>query len=411
MANATFSRAQLSRARNTVLACFLAWTLDAFHFFIMVFLFSDIAKEFGVSTTAVTLAVTFTLALRPIGAFLFGRLADQRGRRPALMLCIICFSAIGLLSGFAPTLVSFLIIRAMFGIAMGGEWGVGASLTMETIPAHWRGWVSGLLQVGYPAGYLLAALAFYIFEPIMGWRGLFMISAVPVMLVVFIYYFVPESPAWHAHQERARIPVAAVLHQHLGLAVYAVLLMTAFTFFSHASTDIYPNLFLSVQHGFDAGTTTAIVLIYNVGAIIGGIAFGALSQRIGRRYAIIAAASLALPALPLWAFANSPLLLGLGAFLVNIFVVGAWGAVPAHLNELSPPSIRATFPGFVYQLGNLFASSCATLQAVIGAHMGGNYSWALVGVTGLAALAIFVLVGFGPEARDVRMSEVSEAAS
>jgi SHS family lactate transporter-like MFS transporter len=393
------------RARKVVIASFLGWMLDAFDFFLMVFVFSDIAKEFGVSITTVTVAVTLTLAMRALGAFIFGRLADHFGRRPMLMISVLCYSVLELLSGLAPTLLTFLILRALFGIAMGGEWGIGSSLTMETIPSKWRGWVSGLLQSGYPGGYFLATLAFYVVYPLIGWRGMFMVGALPALLVLYIRRNVPESPDWTARQAVARPSIVAVLRQHAGLAVYAIIMMTAFNFFSHGTQDIYPNIFLGVQHHFSHATITTIALIYNVGAVIGGIGFGMLSQIIGRRITIVLAALLSLPVLPLWAFGSTALTIGIGAFLMQICVQGAWGVIPAHLNELSPASIRATFPGVVYQLGNLLASYNATLQAGIGERMGGDYSWALAGVAGVVAVVIAVLVGFGVEAHNVAMGE------
>jgi MFS transporter, SHS family, lactate transporter len=396
----------IDRARKVVIASFLGWTLDAFDFFIMVFVFSDIAKEFGVTITTVTVAVTLTLAMRALGAFIFGRLADHFGRRPLLMISVLFYSLFELLSGLAPNLISFLVLRALFGIAMGGEWGIGSSLTMETIPRKWRGWVSGLLQSGYPAGYFLATLTYFIAYPLVGWRGMFMIGVLPALLVLYIRRHVPESPDWTARQAAPRPSILAVLRQHVGLTIYAVILMTAFNFFSHGTQDIYPNIFLGVQHGFDHATITTIALVYNAVAVIGGIAFGALSQRIGRRVTIVIAALLSLLVLPAWAFGETALTLGIGAFLMQICVQGAWGVIPAHLNELSPPSIRATFPGVVYQLGNLLASYNATLQSRIGEQTDPhNYSWALAGVAGTVAIVIAVLVGFGVEARDVKMGD------
>jgi SHS family lactate transporter-like MFS transporter len=218
----------------------------------MVFVFSDVAKEFGVSITSVTVAVTLTLATRPVGAFITGRFADHYGRRPALMVCILGYSMLELASSFAPTLASFLILRAAFGIAMGGKWGIGSALAMETVPAHWRGWVSGLLQSGYPTGYFLATLAYYVFLPHVGWRGLFMIGAIPALLVIFIYRNVPESPDWRRQLPTSRPPIISLLRQHAGLVMYAVILMTAMNFLSHGTQDIYPNVFLGKQHGFDA---------------------------------------------------------------------------------------------------------------------------------------------------------------
>jgi SHS family lactate transporter-like MFS transporter len=394
----------INRARHVVIASFLGWMLDAFDFFLMVFVFTDVAKEFGSSLTAVTVAITLTLAMRPLGALIFGRLADRFGRRPMLIVSVLGYSVIELLSGMAPNLLTFLILRALFGVAMGGEWGIGSSLTMETIPPKWRGWVSGLLQSGYPTGYFLATIAFYLIYPLVGWRGLFVVGAIPALLLVpYIHRHVQESPDWAARQAGPRPSVFAVLRQHAGLTIYAVIMMTAFNFFSHGTQDIYPNIFLGVQHHFDHATITTIALIYNAGAIIGGLTFGALSQRIGRRAAIVIAALLALPVIPFWAFGTTPVVLAIAAFLMQVFVQGAWGVIPAHLNELSPADIRATFPGVVYQLGNLLASYNATLQTGIGESMGHNYSWALASVAGVVAVVIALLAGLGREAHGVQM--------
>ncbi|MCF3945551.1 MFS transporter [Acidiphilium sp. AL] len=391
-------------ARKVVVAAFLGWTLDAFDFFILIFTFSAVAKTFHVGITAVTVAVTLTLAMRAVGALIFGRLADRFGRRPMLMVNILAFSVLELATGFAPTLTAFMILRALYGIAMGGEWGLGSSLTMETIPVRWRGWVSGLLQSGYPAGYFLATVLFGLAFPYVGWRGMFMIGALPALLVLYIRSSVPESPVWREMAKQPRVPVSTVLRKHLGLTIYAVILMMAFNFFSHGSQDLYPNVFLGVQHHFSHATITTIALIYNAGAIIGGIAFGALSQRIGRRLTIGIAAGLALPLIPLWAFSSTPLMLGLGAFLMQICVQGAWGIIPVHLNELSPKEIRATFPGFVYQLGNFLASYNATLQASFAASHNHNYGLAMALVVGIVAAIIVVLMIFGREAKDISMA-------
>ncbi len=391
-------------ARKVVIAAFLGWTLDAFDFFILIFTFSAVAKTFHVGITAVTVAVTLTLAMRAIGALIFGRLADRFGRRPILMLNIILFSVFELLTGFAPNLITFMILRALYGIAMGGEWGIGASLTMESIPARWRGWVSGLLQSGYPAGYFLATVLFGLAFPYVGWRGMFIIGAFPALLVLYIRSSVPESPVWREVSKQPRVPVSMVLRKHLGLTVYAVILMMAFNFFSHGSQDLYPNVFLGVQHHFSHATITTIALIYNLGAMIGGLCFGALSQKIGRRLTIGIAAALALPLIPLWAFSSTPLMLGLGAFLMQICVQGAWGIIPVHLNELSPKEIRATFPGFVYQLGNFLASYNATLQASFAANHNHNYGLAMAWVVGIVAVIIVVLMIFGPEQKNVSMA-------
>ncbi len=397
-----------SQQRHVVVACYLGWTLDAFDFFILILVLRKVAETFHTDITPITWAIFLTLLLRVVGALIFGRLADRYGRRPTLMANVLIYSALELASGFAPTLTVFLILRALYGIAMGGEWGVGSSLTMESIPAHWRGRVSGLLQAGYPSGYLLASLLNYA-EPVLTWRGMFMVGALPALLVFYIRRNVPESPDWLGRTEAEhKVGIGAVLRRHLPLTIYAVLLMTAFNFFSHGTQDIYPSVFLGVQHKFSTSTVSTIAVVYNIGAICGGLFFGSLSQRIGRRLAIVIAALLSLLALPLWAFGETPLLIGVGAFFMQFFVQGAWGVVPAHLNELSPASIRGTFPGLVYQLGNFIASGNATIQSSIGARMGHNYSWALAGVAGMAAVVIALFVGFGREARDVRMGEARD---
>ena len=390
--------------RHVVAACYLGWTLDAFDFFIMVFVFGDVAKEFGISVTAVTFAVTLTLAMRAVGAFLFGRLADRLGRRPALMASILGFSVLGFCTGLAPNATIFFIVRALFGVAMGGEWGVGASLTMESIPASWRGPVSGILQAGYPSGYLLASIL-YLAYPYLHWRGMFMAGAIPALLVLYVRKSVPESPDWTSRVQHApREPLSDVVRRHLPLTVYAAAMMACFNFFSHGTQDIYPR-YLQHQHHIVGPKLTTIVIIYNIGAMTGGIAFGSLSQRIGRRRAIGLACALSLPLLPLWAFSVQPLWIALGAFLMQFCVQGAWGVVPVHLNELSPPAIRGTFPGFTYQLGNFIAALNLPLQSGVAEALGGDYRWSLVGVAGAAAVLLIGLMLFGRESKDVQMGK------
>ena len=383
--------------RNVVIASFLGWTLDAFDFFLMVFVLKDIAAEFNTAISDVTYAILLTLAMRPIGAFLFGRAADRWGRRPTLMIDVLLYSVLEFASGFSPNLTILLVLRALYGVAMGGEWGVGASLTMESIPPQARGFVSGLLQSGYPTGYFIASVVYALLFPVIGWRGMFMIGVLPALLVLYIRRRVPESPTWD-RAATAQNGTLATLRAHWRLGIYAVLLMTAFNFFSHGTQDLYPT-FLQVQHHLSPHAVGTIAAIYNVGAILGGILCGSLSERIGRRRMIVIAALLSLPVLPLWAFANSPVLLALGAFLMQVVVQGAWGVVPAHLNELSPNEARGTFPGFVYQLGNLLASANATIQAGLAVQFGGNYGLALALVAGSVAIAIAILAALGSEAK------------
>ncbi|ACY82934.1 MFS transporter [Edwardsiella piscicida] len=394
-----------AQQRNVAIASFLSWTLDSFDFFILVFLLSDIARTFHVGVEQVTLAILLTLAVRPIGALIFGRAAEKYGRRPILMLNIICFSLFELLSAAAPSLLIFLLLRALYGVAMGGIWGVASSLTMETIPDRSRGLMSGIFQAGYPFGYLLAAVIYGLCAQTLGWRGMFIVGAVPIVLLPFIYFYVPESPVWLAaraqHQSVALLPV---LRRHWTLCVYLVALMAAFNFFSHGTQDLYPT-FLRVQHGFSTNVISIIAVAYNIASIIGGVFFGILSERIGRKRAIMLAALLALPVIPLWAFSSGSLMLGVGAFLMQFMVQGAWGVIPTYLNELVPANARAVLPGFVYQLGNLIASVNATMQASIAADHGQNYALAMAITAACVALTIVALIAFGRDTRGVSMAE------
>ncbi|MCE5234075.1 MAG: MFS transporter [Xanthomonadaceae bacterium] len=398
--------------RHTVLASFLGWTLDAFDYFLLVFVMPEVAREFGVGIPAVTFALFLTLAMRPLGAFVFGRLADRYGRRPVLMLDVVLYSALGFACAFAPSLSALLVLRALFGVAMGGEWGIGASLAMESIPARSRGLVSGLLQSGYPCGYFLGAAAYWLLFDHIGWRGMFMIGALPALLVLYIRRAVPESPVWQARRAAgAPRSALAAMRGHWGRFAYLIVLMALFNMFSHGSQDLYPT-FLKTQHHFDTATVGALTMVLNLGALVGGLAFGAWSEQVGRRRAIATAALLALPAIPLWAFGGSVLLLGAGAFLIQVMVQGAWGVVPSHLNELAPDDVRGTLPGFAYQLGNLLAALTATLQAWLAQARGGDYAFALGAWIAAVAVLLAAVTWLGPEARGVRFgARAAEPAS
>jgi SHS family lactate transporter-like MFS transporter len=322
-----------------------------------------------------------------------------------LMADVLLYSVFEFLTGFSTGLTMFLVLRALFGIAMGGEWGVGASLTMETVPEESRGIVSGILQAGYPSGYLLASIVFFLLFPVIGWRGMFMVGALPALLVLYIRRNVQESPAFVQRQAKPQRPFLTVLRENVPLFLWAVLLMTAFNFFSHGTQDLYPT-FLETQRQYDSHTVGAIAIVYNIGAMIGGLTFGALSQRIGRRRGIVIAALVAIPIAPLWVYAHGPVMLAIGAFLMQFFVQGAWGIVPVHLNELSPDEIRGTFPGFAYQLGNLLASGNASIQAGLAMHWNGDYAFALLIVAVIVAAVVAVLAGFGFEKKDIRFGEI-----
>ena len=389
----------LTRPQKTAIwASYLGWTLDAFDFFLLVFMIKAIAASFGASIANVSEALFLTLAARPAGALVFGWLGDRYGRRPVLMVVIALFSLLSFASGLAQSLGQLLLIRALFGFAMGGEWGLGASLVMETIPARLRGPVSGLLQAGYSTGFLLASLAYFLLFDAIGWRAMFFLGLAPALFVFYIRTSVDESPSFVARQAQPRTPAIAALAQHWKLALYLVVLMTAMNFFSHGSHDLYPT-FLQKQRGFDTHTTGMLAIVFNVGAIIGSLSFGHLSERLGRRRTIALAAALTLPVVPLWVYSQGLLPLAAGAFLLGLFVQGAWANIPAYLNELSPAAVRAMFPGLVYQLGNLFASGVSPFQARIAAGRGGDFAFALASVTAVTAAVLIAWTWFGPERR------------
>ena len=395
--------------RNTFIACFLGWSLDAFDFFILTFCVSAIATQFQAKVSAVAEAIFLTLAMRPVGAFLFGIMADRLGRRLTLMVDIIAYSVFELASAFAPSLKALLILRAFFGVAMGGEWGVGAALAFETLPADGRGFFSGLLQEGYAVGYLMAALVYRTLFPIVGWRGMFVVGTLPAFLVIYIRTKVDESPAWL--QGRVSRDTESRLGKdiltYVGTFVFLVVLMFAFNSFSHGTQDLYPT-FLQKDHMFTPQTVGLIAIIANIGALLGGILFGTWSEKIGRRRAIVIAALLAVPVIPLWAYSHTVPMLALGGFVMQFMVQGAWGVIPAHLNELSPPAVRGTFPGFAYQLGNLLSSRNVVVQARLAEQRyGGMFApvlaWTVLIIAGLVA----VVTGSGRERRGADLSNTS----
>ncbi|HEV7166704.1 MAG TPA: MFS transporter [Micrococcaceae bacterium] len=437
-----------STQRNTLFAGAGSWTLDAFDYFVLVFVLTNLAKEFGISIVTATLAITFTLIMRPIGALIFGPLAERFGRKPILVVNIVIFALIELASALAPDFTSFFILRIVYGIAMGGIWGVASALTMETVPRHSRGFVSGLFQAGYPLGYLIASVIYGLLINTVGWRGMFAIGTVPILLAVYIFFRVEESPVWRA--SHAKVVAGRAEGNRAGsvgaegrtqggpadagqadggradgkskgafwpavaanwpILIFAIVLMAAFNFFSHGTQDLYPT-FLKVQHGFGTETVSIIAISYNIAAIFGGLLAGTLSERFGRKRIIIIFAALALPCIPLWAFASGSLLLGVGAFLIQFMVQGAWGVIPAYLNELVPEGTRAVLPGFVYQVGNVIASGNATIQALIAASTGGNYGLAMAIVAGAVAIIIVILMSFSKETRGRQFTTAAPASA
>src|SRR5438094_1616142 len=384
--------------RAAVLAGFLGWTLDAFDFFLVVMCLTAIAAEFGRPDKDVAFTLTMTLAFRPVGAFVFGLLADRYGRRLPLMLDLIFYSVVEVLSGLAPSYASYLVLRALFGIGMGGELGVGASLVMEKVPPHKRGMFSGLLQQGYAAGYLLAGLCYFFVFPRWGWRPLFFIGGLPALLALYVRLQVTESEVWKRTRHHDWSGLGRTIASHWRLFLYITLLMAGMNFASHGTQDIYPT-FLKRHWGFGPGTVTALTALSMVGALSGGVLFGGFSDRIGRRRSIVVALALAVLVIPVWAFAPTLGLLVAGAFVIQFMVQGAWGVIPAHITELSPDSVRGFLPGFAYQCGVLIASVMPRVQTGLAERL--PYPWAMSLSAGTVFILAAVAAALGRERRGI----------
>jgi SHS family lactate transporter-like MFS transporter len=385
-------------------AGFLGWTLDAFDFFLVSLCLTAVAKDFGRSDEAITYSLALTLAFRPVGAFLFGLMADRYGRRLPLMIDLVFYSVIEVATGLAPNFTTFLILRALFGIGMGGEWGVGASLAMEKVPPKWRGVLSGLLQQGYALGYLLAALAYALVFPRWGWRPLFFLGGLPALLAIFVRFRVTESEVWEESKGANWQQLGSAVLGHWKLFVYLMLLMTGMNLASHGTQDMYPTF---LQRFWKFGTTERSVItgISMLGAIAGGVAIGLLSDRLGRKRTIVVSLLGAILVVPLWAYAPRVGWLVTGAFLIQFCVQGAWGVIPAHLSELSPNEIRGFLPGFAYQCGAAIAGSVSTFEALLARHM--SYATAMASTALTVFVITIVLALLGSEKRGIDFRSAS----
>ena len=381
---------------HAVAAGFLGWTLDAFDFFVVVFLFDSLAAQFHVTKAAIVATLSWTLLMRPVGALIFGLLTDRYGRRIPLIANVIFFSVIELLCGFAPNYGVFLLLRILYGIGMGGEWGVGTSLVMEATSSRWRGMLSGILQNGYAIGYILAALAYRFAFPAWGWRPMFWLGGIPAFLALYISAKVPESEAWRRHRKSSTGALLRAVGEQWKLCAYLLLLMTFMMFLSHGTQDLYPD-FLQSQHHVGVAVVSYIVILGNIGALLGGIVFGEFSNAKGRRLSLIAALVLSLAVIPLWAFGTSLTALALGAFLMQVGVQGAWGIIPAHLSELSADATRGLVPGLAYQMGIVLAARTPVVEYGLRDRVG--YGWALAGFEIFTIVILGVIVAFGPERR------------
>jgi SHS family lactate transporter-like MFS transporter len=388
--------------RFAVASGILGWVLDAFDFFVVIFLLDTLAEHLHVQKKAIVWTISITLAMRPVGALLFGALADRFGRRKPLMVCVLYFSAVTILSGFAPNFVFFALMRALYGIGMGGYWGIGASFAMENAPRKRRGFLSGMMQGGYPFGYLLAAVAMQSIRPWFGWHALFMVGSLLAVVIVVLTALSPESEAWKLHRMGSVGSIFRTLFHHKRSFAYLLLVMVVMSCLSHGTQDLYPDFlksmpWLKTKMLLGMEPLFGIPILYNIGAITGALFFGHVSERMGRRKAMIAALVLSLLSIPAWAFGGSLLILVLGSYLMQTGVQGAFGVIPAHLNELSPDAVRSLFPGFVYQLGVLVASPAVGFEYILRDHLG--YPWALTVFESVVIVSLIVIFALGPEER------------
>jgi SHS family lactate transporter-like MFS transporter len=390
---ATPAAAGASSDHGSALAAgFLGWTLDAFDFFLVTLCLTAIGREFHKSDAAVAISITLTLAFRPVGAFLFGLLADRYGRRLPLMIDLVFYSVVEVLTGLAPNFTSFLVLRALFGIGMGGEWGVGASLAMEKVPPRLRGLLSGLLQEGYATGNLLAAICYFFLFQRWGWRPLFFLGGLPALLALFVRFRVKESEVWRKTREKTWSGLGRAITSHWKLFLYLTLLMTMMNFVSHGTQDMYPT-FLERQWHFGPLQRSVMTGISMIGAILGGIFMGLMSDRYGRRKVMVCALLGGILMVPLWVYSPSTALLVAGAFLIQFMVQGAWGIIPAHLSELSPDSVRGFMPGFAYQCGVLVAGSVVYIEPLLARSLGYATAMAITAVTVFALAALVAALG------------------
>jgi MFS transporter, SHS family, lactate transporter len=386
----------------------LGWVLDAFDFFIVVFLFDAIGAHYHVSKSAVVYTLTLTLAMRPLGALAFGALADRFGRKWPLILCVLYFSSMTVLSGLSPNFTVFVMMRALYGLGMGGYWGVGASYAMESAPRRLRGILSGLMQSGYPIGYLLAAVAMQTVTVHLGWRSAFFLGAPVAVLVSILTWFAPESEAWQVQRVSSLKAIVRSLWSHSSIFFYLLVLMSVMLCLSHGTQDLYPDFLKSIP-GMPEKTVVGmkmlygIPVLYNIAAVVGALIFGQLSEKIGRRYAVMLSLVLCLLSIPSWAFGTTVFGLVMGSCVMQAGGQGAFGVIPAHINELSPASVRGLFPGFVYQLGVLVASPATMVELKLRDKLG--YSWALTTFEAVVIVALLFLFYFGPEAHGKDFSD------
>jgi SHS family lactate transporter-like MFS transporter len=400
VANAALAKADRANSRNAFLAGMIAWTFDAFDFFVLTYALVQVSRDFHQPIKQMAFTLTASLIMRPVGALLFGLMGDRYGRRVPLMVNIVFCSAMEVASGLAPTYRIFLMLRLLYGVAMGGIWGLGASLAMESVSSEKRGLLSGILQEGYALGNLLAAVAFWTVFPHLGWRPMFFLDVIPAMLTLLILSRVKESEAWKAAAAKKKDwgSYFRDVFANWKRFLYLVLLMMMMNFMSHGTQDLYPT-FLQQQRHYDPRFTAIVSVISMLGAILGGIVVGRYSDRVGRRKAMVTAAIGGLLVIPLWLFSPGIALISVGAFLMQFMVQGVWGVIPAHINELAPDRLRAFLPGFAYQVGVLIASTAPYIEASLAHRF--TYAQVLGSVAAIVVFVAMIVIAAGPEAHRV----------
>jgi SHS family lactate transporter-like MFS transporter len=392
---------------RTLLATWAGWCLDVFDFFLLILVLSDVAKTFDVSLVAMGTVLTGTLLCRLLGGIVFGTWGDRVGRRLPLMVSIATFAIFSALSGVMPDFFWFFVCRLLFGFGMGGEWAAGTSLAMESWPARSRGIASGILQGGYPCGYFLATIAYFVIYPLWGWRVLFVLGLLPALLLFYIRSKVKESPVFlerQAAMAKAGTPEKGISFLRLfkpdllGTTLHAFVLMIGAMLSQFCLSALWPT-YLTKELNLTIGQRTVFLILLNVGSLVGYWCAGALSEKIGRRMALALFALAGILVVPLYSMSTDFTLVMIGGMLMGFFAVGFWGVIPAYLAERFPTSVRGVGPGASFSVGAGIGSFGPTLQTLLVQNGGFTLGQAIAMGTGASLIIVAVLVFLGPESK------------
>jgi putative sialic acid transporter len=395
---------------------FFAWTADAFDFHALSIQTTKLAKWYHTTNTEITTAITLTLLLRSVGAAVFGLLGDRFGRKWPMVANMIILGVLQIATIYSATFQQFLAVRSLFGLFMGGVYGNAVAMALENCPTEARGLMSGIMQQGYSFGYVLAACAnLGVGNATETWKTVFWVAAGLSIAAGLLRCCFPESKQFIEHKKTGQQVTASdfwketksMLAQEWRMVIYCIILMTWFNYYSHTSQDSYTTFMTDQKELAGLGPTRASIWM-KTGACVGGTIIGYLSQWIGRRRAIVGAAFISACLIPAWILPTSETSLSVSGFAIQFFVQGAWGVIPIHLNELSPPAYRSSFPGITYQIGNMISSPSAQIvNAIAESNFVANGSGELVSAygptmgiaTAIIAVGIMVTAGLGPERR------------